>query len=148
MSDKAKNPLENMDPILKNAFSNSEQTEEVEVDFDLNEVLENESSTSDASVDIKKVNFSDSSEVEPVQIPNDSLIANLPVTVSVELGRCKLTISDLESLCEGSLVELDRFVGEPLDLVVNNNVIAQGEVVSVDNKFGLKIKTISNNIEL
>ena len=60
----------------------------------------------------------------------------------------EITLQELKNLSEGSMIELDRFVGEPLDLVVNGEVIAQGEVVSVDNKFGLKIKTLSDHFQV
>lgn len=142
-----KNPLDDLDPILKGAFSKSDENESKDIEFDLNEIEESEKETDHSNLEVKMVDFADSKNAEPISSNSDSLIGNLQVTVSVEIGRCKLTVSDIESLCEGALVELDRFVGEPLDLVLNNTVIAQGEVVSVDNKFGLKIKKIINPTE-
>ena len=146
-TNKPNNPLEDLDPILKNAFSHVENVEKEDVNFDLQEIIDSEDSDTEATKEIKKVDFSDSSEITPPQKYTGNLIGSLPVNVSVELGRCELTINEIERLCEGSLVELNRFVGEPLDLVVNNNVVAQGEIVSVDNKFGLKIKSINKDIE-
>ena len=59
------------------------------------------------------------------------VLQNIPVTISVEVGRTSLKIRDLMRLAQGSVVELDRLAGEPLDLMVNNTPVAQGEVVLV-----------------
>lgn len=64
---------------------------------------------------------------------------DVPVTLSVEIGRSKLPIKQLISLNQGSVVELDREVSEPLDLMVNGTLIARGEVVVVDGQFGLRL---------
>ncbi|MBT5855673.1 flagellar motor switch protein FliN [bacterium] len=72
----------------------------------------------------------------------DDIFSNIPVKVSVELGRSKLSLKEVYELTEGSIIELERLVGEPLDLVINGQVIAQGEVVAIDNKYGLRIKTL------
>ncbi len=60
---------------------------------------------------------------------NSEVLQNIPVTISVEVGRASLKIRDLMRLTQGSVVELDRLAGEPLDLLVNNTLVAQGEVV-------------------
>ena len=70
------------------------------------------------------------------------VFANIPVNVSVELGRSSISLREIFELTEGSIVELDRLVGEPLDLVVNGEVVAKGEVVAIDNNFGLRVKSI------
>ena len=72
----------------------------------------------------------------------EDVFSRIPVTVSVELGRCQVSLKDVFELSDGAIVELDRLVGEPLDLVVNGQVIAQGEVVAVDNNYGLRITAI------
>ncbi|MCL4130789.1 UNVERIFIED_CONTAM: hypothetical protein GTU68_010307 [Idotea baltica] len=64
---------------------------------------------------------------------------DVPVTLSVEIGRSKLPIKQLISLNQGSVVELERGVNEPLDLMVNGTLIARGEVVVVDGQFGLRL---------
>ena len=63
---------------------------------------------------------------------NSDVLQNIPVTISVEVGRASLKIRDLMRLTQGSVVELDRLAGEPLDLLVNNTLVAQGEVVLVN----------------
>lgn len=70
---------------------------------------------------------------------NLDALMDVPVTLSVEIGRSKLPIKQLISLNQGSVVELDRGVNEPLDLMVNGTLIARGEVVVVDGQFGLRL---------
>ncbi len=71
------------------------------------------------------------------------LILDIPVQMTVELGRTKITIKNLLQLAQGSVVELDGMAGEPMDVLVNGCLIAQGEVVVVnDNKFGIRLTDI------
>ena len=70
------------------------------------------------------------------------VFSNIPVNLSVELGRSQISLKEVFELTEGSIIELERLVGEPLDLVVNGQVIAQGEVVAIDNNYGLRITNI------
>jgi len=67
------------------------------------------------------------------------LLLEVPVTVSVEIGRRRMTIKQLMALTQGSVVELDREVNDPLDLLVNGTLIARGEVVEANGKFGLRL---------
>jgi flagellar motor switch protein FliN/FliY len=70
------------------------------------------------------------------------VVQNVPVTISVEVGRAVLKIRDLIRLTQGSVVELDRMAGEPLDLLVNNTVVAQGEVVLVNERYGIRLTRV------
>ena len=70
------------------------------------------------------------------------MILDIPVQITVELGRTKLTIKSLLQLAHGSVVELDAMAGEPLDVLVNGTLIAQGEVVVVNEKFGIRLTDI------
>ncbi len=70
------------------------------------------------------------------------LIMDVPVQLSVELGRTRLTIKNLLQLGQGSVVELDGLAGEPMDIFVNGYLIAQGEVVVVENKYGIRLTDI------
>lgn len=70
------------------------------------------------------------------------LIQNIPVTLSMEIGRTILNIRNLLQLTPGSVVKLERPVGEPLDILVNGCLIARGEVVVVNEKFGMRITDI------
>ena len=70
------------------------------------------------------------------------VLNSVPVTLSVEVGRTRLKIRDLLSLKQGSVLELERNAGEPLDLLVNNTVVAQGEVVLVNDRYGVRLTRI------
>ena len=73
---------------------------------------------------------------------NLDVILNIPVQVSLELGRAKMDLRDLLQLGQGSVIELERMIDEPLDVLVNGALIARGEVVVVDNKFGIRLTDI------
>jgi flagellar motor switch protein FliN/FliY len=73
---------------------------------------------------------------------NARVLENIPVTISVEVGRAVIKISDLMRLTQGSVVELDRIAGEPLDLLINNVVVAQGEVVLVNDRYGIRLTRV------
>ncbi len=69
-------------------------------------------------------------------------ILDVPVTISMEIGRTQITIRNLLQLNQGSVVELDRLAGEPMDVLVNGTLIAKGEVVVVNEKFGIRLTDI------
>lgn len=71
-----------------------------------------------------------------------NMIMDIPVQLSVELGRTRLTIKNILQLGQGSVVELDGLAGEPMDIFVNGYLIAQGEVVVVDEKYGIRVTDI------
>jgi len=70
------------------------------------------------------------------------VLRNIPVTLSVEVGRTGMQIRDLLKLSEGSVIELDRVAGESIDLLVNNTVIARGEVVVVNERYGVRLTQV------
>ncbi len=70
------------------------------------------------------------------------VLQNIAVTLSVEVGRASIKIRDLMRLSQGSVVELDRIAGEPLNLLVNNTVVAQGEVVLVNERYGIRLTRV------
>lgn len=71
-----------------------------------------------------------------------SLLLDIPLQVTVELGRARMTIDNLLKLGQGSIVELDRIAGEPLDIYVNHKLVARGEAVVIKEKFGVRILDI------
>ena len=75
------------------------------------------------------------------QIHKD-VLQTISVTLSVEVGRAMIKIKDLMRLTQGSVVELDRLAGEPLDLLVNDTVVAQGEVVLVNERYGIRLTRV------
>lgn len=74
-------------------------------------------------------------------------ILDIPVTISMEVGRSKINIRNLLQLNQGSVVELERVAGEPLDVLVNGTLIAHGEVVVVNDKFGIRLTDVISQTE-
>jgi len=92
----------------------------------------------------------DDEEATPVpsdKIKNLDLILDIPLTVTVELGRSKMLINDLLQLGQGSVVELTKLAGEPLEVLVNQKLVARGEVVVVNEKFGVRLTDIVSPVE-
>jgi flagellar motor switch protein FliN/FliY len=81
-------------------------------------------------------------EEKHVGIENLKVLENIDVELTVEVGRTEITIRDLLRLNEGSVVELDRLAGDPLDILVNNTKIARGEVVMIGERFGIRFGEI------
>lgn len=89
-------------------------------------------------------------ESQPTMAPSEDqldLILDIPVTISVEIGRSQMSIRNLLQLNQGSVVELDRLAGEPLDVLVNGTLIAQGEVVVVNDRFGIRLTDVISKNE-
>lgn len=74
---------------------------------------------------------------------NAEVLQNISVTLTVEVGRAQIKIRDLMRLAQGSVVELDHIAGEPLDLLVNDTVVAQGEVVLVNERYGIRLTRVA-----
>ena len=79
--------------------------------------------------------------------PELELILDIPVSISMEVGRTSITIRNLLQLNQGSVIELDRLAGEPLDVLVNGTLIAHGEVVVVNEKFGIRMTDVISPTE-
>jgi flagellar motor switch protein FliN/FliY len=75
------------------------------------------------------------------------LLLDVPLELSVELGRARMTIQDLLGLGPGSVIELDKVAGEALDILVNDRLVARGEAVVVNDKFGVRITDIVSQSE-
>ena len=96
-------------------------------------------------------------ELEDLQEDSDSIsgeekhkldaILDIPVTISMEVGRSHISIRNLLQLNQGSVVELDRVAGEALDVLVNGTLIAHGEVVVVNDKFGIRLTDVISQVE-
>ena len=87
--------------------------------------------------------------MEPVQVndANIGLILDVPLKVTVELGRTHKSIKEVLELTNGSIVELDKLAGEPVDIQVNGKFLAKGEVVVIDENFGVRITEIASPAE-
>jgi flagellar motor switch protein FliN/FliY len=79
---------------------------------------------------------------EPVRGTDLRRLSDVPVDVTVEMGRARMTVGEALELRQGSIVALDRMAGEPVDLLVNGTTIARGEVVVIDEQFGLRITAV------
>jgi len=104
--------------------------------------------TQQSGVPVKAVAF------EPLQVGvesesmgNIALLLDVPMRVTVELGRTKMTIKDILGLGEGSIIELEKLAGEPVDILVNDKLIAQGEVVVIDENFAVRVTKIVTPME-
>ena len=107
-----------------------------------------EQTTTEAAAPQKAQIFQNlTSEGHPAAANNLDLILDIPVQLTVELGRTKIAIRNLLQLAQGSVVELDGLAGEPMDVLVNGCLIAQGEVVVVNDKFGIRLTDIISPAE-
>lgn len=97
----------------------------------------------------KKAEFSEldqsSGEIEGME--QFEVVMDIPVCISMEVGRANITIRNLMKLNQGSVIELDRLAGEPLDIMVNGTLIAHGEVVIVNDKFGIRLTDVMSQSE-
>jgi len=101
------------------------------------------------NADVKPAEFPDLADVAkntPVT-PNLDLVRDIHVTLTVELGRTDMVINDILALTPGKVIELDRLAGEPLDILVNGTLLAKGEVVVVDENFGIRLTAIIDPAE-
>lgn len=101
------------------------------------------------AADFSKANFGDGSGALPAggQDVNLDVILDVAVTLSMEIGRARIPIRNLLQLNQGSVVELDRAAGEPLDVYANGTLIAHGEVVVVNEKFGVRLTDVVSPAE-
>ena len=109
-----------------------------------NEVASEVSGPAESVAPAAFTNFSNSVNVAaPPGATNDiNMILDIPVQLTVELGRTRIPIKHILQLAQGSVVELDALAGEPMDVLVNGYLIAQGEVVVVNDKFGIRLTDI------
>lgn len=99
-----------------------------------------------------KIQSAEFSEFEPVQLQqheqrNLDMLLDIPLKVTVELGRTKRPIKDILELSTGSIIELDKLAGEPVDVLVNDKLVAKGEVVVIDENFGVRVTDIISQSE-
>jgi flagellar motor switch protein FliN len=92
-------------------------------------------------VELEQLNASDSS-AEPPGMAELRRLSDVPIDLTVEIGRTRLTVGETLELRQGSILTLNRMAGEPVDLLVNGTPIARGEVVVIDEQFGVRITDI------
>ena len=119
------------DEAAKEDFEAVEDIEDIDAGEDADEALDEAGESAVPSGEAKSLD----------------LILDIPLTVSVELGRSKMLINDLLQLGQGSVIELTKLVGEPLEVLVNQKLVARGEVVVVNEKFGVRLTDIVSPME-
>lgn len=166
-------PLSAIDPVLINAFSeapsetlpvNQDASENAE-STDILDSVENATVVEQADMsdsDSNSTNMDDANsatiDVSDVQFPDivesagtessvsKDVFGSIPVEISVELGRSNVSLKEAYELKEGSILELDRYVGEALDIVLNGQVIASGEVVAIDDHYAIRVTKVHSPV--
>ena len=138
------NYFESEEPISHTTENESNNFFDNDESFDIDESLFEESQPENHGVSVAKVDFASPKSVNESQSYDKNLFKNIKVDVSIELGRSKVSLKKLYELKSGSIIELSRLVGEPLDLVIKDQVIARGEVVAVNSNYGIRITHIES----
>ncbi len=101
-----------------------------------------------AAPNVQGVQFPEfGANISPSEQRNIGLLMDVSMELTVELGRTKWQIKDILGIGEGTIIELDKLAGEPVDILVNNNLIAKGEVVVIDENFGVRVTDIVSNLD-
>lgn len=147
------NPEENQDDVTDDwaaAMAEQGDTEpqaDAEVEAETPVAAGQDEAVSD---DYEKAAFQDLSSIcgeDSLADTNLDVILDIPVNLSMEIGRTEISINNLLQLNQGSVVELDRLAGEPMDVLVNGTLIAHGEVVVVNEKFGIRLTDVISPAE-
>jgi flagellar motor switch protein FliN/FliY len=137
--------IDEIDPSAKDVPDSSEESGDAEPDAEARPELEDEfPDLSNVEMEKTMANPADFQQLSPSPAGsrpsnNIDLLLDVKMPVSIELGRTEMPISEVLTLGPGSVVELDKLAGEPVDLLVNDKIIAKGEVVVVDENFGVRI---------
>lgn len=116
---------------------------------DVKDEMEQSAHPAERKTEISNVHFEELQKAKPEGKANFNLdfIMDIPLTLTAELGRSKMLISELLQLGQGSVLELSKLAGEPMDIYVNQRLIARGEVVVVNEKFGVRLTDIVSPAE-
>lgn len=116
-------------------------------DFGLDDMDgEKEGSGGSESTDMQQRIAEEASPLSKIDLSRMKLVLDVPLKVSVELGRTKLLVNDLLQLGQGSVIELDKMAGEPMEIYVNDKLVAMGEVVVVNEKFGVRLTDVMSGV--
>ena len=143
----AANAEEDLDSLMEELEEQQSPPENIEGSEDLSSLVTDKVAATDENLDQMLETASDSSTPE-VEVSSDEegvdlkLLLDMPLTMTFEVGRAKMSINNLLSLGQGSVLDLHRLVGEDLDILVNGKLIAQGEVVITNEKFCAKITNV------
>lgn len=124
------------------------KSEEESMADDWAAAMEEQDVTENADTDTMDLEEFDKDPVSGTSVtPELEIILDIPVTISMEVGSTSITIRNLLQLNQGSVIELDRLAGEPLNVLVNGTLIAHGEVVVVNEKFGIRMTDVISPAE-
>jgi flagellar motor switch protein FliN len=126
------------------ALKNKSSLDIIEIGLTMNDTTEN---PTEQSAEEDKLPTPDDFDMSHPSNINPDVLQNISVNLSIEVGRTQIRIKDLMRLTQGSVVELDRIAGEPLDLLVNDTVVAQGEVVLVNDRYGIRLTRVVPSTE-
>ena len=126
-----------------------EETQDMQFDSNNENNKQNKKEQSVSSPSIQPVQFSsfDDSAAANAEPNNLNMLMDIPLKVTVELGRTKRTVKEILGVSQGSIIELDKLAGEPVDILVNDKLIAVGEVVVIDENFGVRVTDILSTEE-
>jgi flagellar motor switch protein FliN/FliY len=139
-----------LDKLMNEVALSPEKETSADENLSWDDVQEELAATSGAAVktEVGEVKFK---ELKNSELGNASMdlnfILDIPLTMTVELGRCRLLISEMLQLGQGSVIELMKLAGEPMEIFVNQKLIARGEVVVVNEKFGVRLTDIVSPAE-
>ena len=141
------NAEDDMDSLMDELEDQQAQHENIEGSEDLSSLVTEKAATTDENLDQMLESASDASNPEAEDSSDEEgvdlkLLLDMPLTMTFEVGRAKMSINNLLSLGQGSVLDLHRLVGEDLDILVNGKLIAQGEVVISNEKFCAKITNV------
>ena len=108
----------------------------------------NENSSSDSEKENSPGISMEDSRLAKTDFSKLKMILDVPLKVSVELGRTKMLVNDLLQLGQGSVIELDKIAGEPMEILINDKLVAMGEVVVVNEKFGVRLTDVVSQFGL
>ncbi|HPV48816.1 MAG TPA: flagellar motor switch protein FliN [Smithellaceae bacterium] len=141
-----------IDELMKNAAQAADVSSAADEKLgwdDVKEEMEQSSHPVEQKTEVSSVHFEELQRARPEGKPNINIdfIMDIPLTLTAELGRSKMLISELLQLGQGSVLELSKLAGEPMDIFVNQRLIARGEVVVVNEKFGVRLTDIVSPAE-
>ena len=140
-------PEDNMDSLMNELDGQKTKLESLGSSGDLSSLVTEKTDSTEGKIDeMLESATDDNSTMDDTSTDDESidleLLQKMPLTMTFEVGRAKMTINDLLSLGQGSVLELHRLVGESLDLFANGKLIAQGEVIIVDERFGARLTNV------
>jgi flagellar motor switch protein FliN/FliY len=132
--------------MAEQAEAKADDAEKVDPQDDIDAIM-NEQAAGDVAQPAELDELREDASISVAEKKKLDTILDIPVTISMEVGRSDISIRNLLQLNQGSVVELDRVAGEPLDVLVNGTLIAHGEVVVINDKFGIRLTDVISQVE-